>query len=165
MTDTETTAAPLVPDYAIARAVAATIADIVTAQGAPVFAAVFVGGVGTDWQAPPVYPYAVVGPQNANMERGGTTRDIRVRVAVRGEDYAAKPEPMLGDETGRVFAVGALPQLSALVEAVSDALSHAPLGAPVESISTAYDTEPQAPVETAEITLSLSDEQAFGDSF
>lgn len=165
MADTATSPAPLVPDYAIARAVAETIAAIETAPDAPMFAAVFVGGIGTDWQAAPANPYAVVAPSAQDRERGGTTRAVRVRIAVRGEDFAAKPATMPGDETGRVFAVGALPQLSALVEAVSDALAHADLGAPVESISAAYDTEPQSPVETAEITLSLSDAQAFGDSF
>lgn len=165
MADTATSPAPLAPDYAITQAVAETIAAIETAPDAPIFAAVFVGGIGTDWQAAPAYPYAVVAPSAQDRERGNTTRAIRIRIVARSADFAAKPAPMPGDETGRVFAVGALAQLSALVEAVSDALAEAHVGAPVESISTSYDTEPQAPVETAEITLSLSDAQAFGDSF
>lgn len=64
-----------------------------------------------------------------------------------------------------LLRVGAGPALDALVQAARDTLSTAALGAPLENIATEYDTDSQFPVQSAILTLSLADAQAYGDAF
>ncbi len=64
-----------------------------------------------------------------------------------------------------LLRVGAGPALDALVQAARDALSDADLGAPLESIATTYDPEPQYPVQSAELLVAFADPQAYGDGF
>lgn len=64
-----------------------------------------------------------------------------------------------------LLRVGAGPALDALVQAARDALSAAALGAPLESIATSYDPDPQFPVQSAELLVAFADPQAYGDSF
>lgn len=64
-----------------------------------------------------------------------------------------------------MLRVGAGPALDALVQAAREALSAAQLGAPLESIATSYDPEPQYPVQSAELLVALEDPQAYGDAF
>lgn len=150
--------APLATDYALARNAAAALAT-----GDLGLAAVFVGGVGDDWLRTPVYPYAAVAPSEAQNERGGVTRTVHVRLAVRADAAASKPAPT---DTPNLFVVGAGEALSALVAAARDALTEAQnLGALLESIGTAYDNESLAPVAAATLTLNFADPQAYGDAF
>lgn len=150
-------AQPLAPDYDLARRVAEILAPL------PQLEAVYLGGAGTDWLRAPAYPYALVQPASADQSRGEVSRSVRVLLALRAPDYAQKPAP--DPATQKLYTVGAGAELSALVAAATDALvAAAETGAPISSISTAYDTEPQAPVETAELTVALDDAQAFGDA-
>lgn len=249
--------AEIATDYQLSERVALALMPL------PGLAAVLLGGVGDDWLRAPVYPYAVVAPESAEQPRGGVTRTIRVRLAVRAADAASKPDPLAASYSDWTFAaglleaaranlsatipalatdshlelrdtvpvdghlypwlvqdgchagdeehginfamaspsadglaatmdeadawaleivpigepvatrtvatcllrVGAGPALDALVQAARDALSTAALGAPLESIATEYDAESQFPVQTAVLTLSLADAQAFGDAF
>lgn len=64
-----------------------------------------------------------------------------------------------------LLRVGAGPALDELVQAARDALSAADLGAPLESIATSYDPDPQLPVQSAELLVAFADPQAYGDSF
>lgn len=64
-----------------------------------------------------------------------------------------------------LLRVGAGPALDALVQAARDALSAAALGAPLESIATSYDPDPQFPVPSAELLVAFADPQAYGDAF
>lgn len=156
-------AAPLISDYQLAERVALALLPV------PGLAAVLLGGVGDDWQRAPVYPYAVVAPESAEQPRGGVTRTIRVRLVVRAADAASKPDPQTvagaAATDATLLRVGAGPELDALVQAARDALSAAPLGAPLESIATEYDEDAQFPVQSATLSISLADAQAFGDAF
>jgi len=154
--------ADLCTDYTCAERVAAALAPVTGLQ------AVLLGGVGDDWLRAPAYPYAVVMPSEAESARGSTTRTIRVRLVVQAAAGASKPTPPAQDPaTGSapVFVVGAGAALDALVQAARDALSTAALGAPLESIATSYDPDPQFPVQSAELLVLLDDPQAYGDSF
>ena len=90
-------------DYDLAERVALALVPV---SG---LAAVLLGGVGDDWLRAPAYPYAVVMPQEAESQRGSTTRTIRVRLVVRAADAASKPDPQpTGLYTDWVFAGGLL---------------------------------------------------------
>lgn len=151
-------ATPLAPDILLAYAVAnALAADALGLR------AVFVGGVGTDWERAVEYPYAVVRVESAEQPRGSVTRTVRVRIVSRVDDASASAKPVpIGS---RVLTLAGYDTLGYRVQPIRDALSAADLGAPLESIATEYDAESQFPVQTADLTLSLADAQAFGDAF
>lgn len=90
-------------------------------------------------------------------------------VMVDGVDWAKAVVPVgsaVATRTARtLLRVGAGPELDALVQAARDALSAAQLGAPLESINTEYDEDAQFPVQSATLSITLADAQAFGDAF
>lgn len=147
----------LSPDLSLARAVARTLA----ALQYPDLAAVFVGGVGTDWERAPVYPYAVVRTESAEQPRGSVSRTIRVRYVSRMQAGDSKPDPI----ADHVYELPGFASLAAAVQPMRDTLAAAALGAPLENIATEYDAESQFPVQTADLAITFSDPQAFGDSF
>lgn len=153
--------AEIAPDITLAYAVANTLAA--DALG---LRAVFVGGVGTDWERTAAYPYAVVRVESAEQPRGNATRTVRVRIASRVDDASASAKPVpVGDPGTRVLTLIGYDTLGYMVQPIRDALSAADLGAPLESIATEYDAESQFPVQTADLVLSFADAQAFGDAF
>lgn len=158
----------LATDYALARSVAGilvALTDGATPTPSPLLAAVVLGNAGTDWQRATAYPYALVAPESAERERGNVSRAVRVTLCIRAPDFAQKPAPVDGDTTGRLLAVGAWPELTSLVDAVSDALETATAtSAPVESVSVSYATEAQAPAQSAELIVNFADPQAYGDA-
>jgi hypothetical protein len=102
-------------------------------------------------------------PQNAETQRGETGRTVLVRIVARGGDYPQNPVP---ESTGSaVCYVGPVRELCALVESAHAAIvASGETLAPVESVAVDYDTDPQSPVGTAELTISYADPQAFGDA-
>ena len=86
-----------------------------------------------------------------------------------GTDWATAVVPVGGTVATRaartLLRVGAGPALDALVQTVRETLSTAALGAPLESIATSYDPDPQFPVQSAELLVALNDPQAYGDAF
>lgn len=148
--------------YDVANALAAVNAP---ASTNPLFSAVFVGGVGTDWERTVAYPYAVVRVESAEQPRGSVTRTVRVRIVSRVDDAVAPAKPELMDPTGRKLVLPGFRMLCMTVGQVREALASAQLGAPLESIATEYDAESQFPVQTADLVLAFTDAQAFGDAF
>lgn len=152
--------AELTPDYNLAALVADAIAAV-----EPQLAAVFIGGVGTDWERAPAYPFAVVRVESAEQPRGGVTRTVRVRLVSRVEGAAAPAKPVPLGVGGRVYLLVGADEVATLAERVRNALFGADLGAPLESIATEYDADSQFPVQTADLALVFADAQAFGDAF
>lgn len=142
-------------DYEIATRVALAIARFFPGD------AVFLFDVGTDWQRAPVYPAAIVAPESSDISRGSMTRAVTVRVQYRLPDGASKPER---NAAGIMEAPGRA-DFFALLDRVKDALANGDLGAPVETISTAFDDPPQYPVVAAAVTVTLTDAHAYGDAF
>ena len=141
------------------------VADALAALGFPRFAAVFIGGVGTDWERAPAYPFAVVRVESAEQPRGGATRTVRVRIVTRVDGADAPAKPLAIDAAGRVLLLAGYDEIANIVQPIRDALSAADLGAPLESIATEYDEGEQYPVQSATIALTFADAQAFGDAF
>lgn len=142
-----------------------TVAHTLAVAADPELRAVFVGGVGTDWEHVPLYPYAVVRVESAEQPRGSVARTVRVRLVSRIPDGAAPAKPQPLDGSGGVIILIGYDTLGYMVQPIRDALAAADLGSPLESIATEYDAESQFPVQTAVLTLTFADAQAFGDGF
>lgn len=141
------------------------VADALAALEFPRFAAVFIGGVGTDWERAPAFPFAVVRVESAEQPRGGVTRTVRVRIVTRVDGADAPAKPLAIDAAGRVLLLTGFDEIANVVQPIRDALSRADLGAPLESIGTEYDAESQFPAQAADLALVFADAQAFGDAF
>ncbi len=124
----------------------------------------YIGGIDTfnetDQEAR--YPYLQVTPTNLETTNGHRVITVHAQLAIRADRWGDSTKPVYSDQNWNFpLQVGAYVEMFDLVQAVEDAIREENIGSVIDSIDYEFDLENQYPVQVADMTITVSDLEAF----